>query len=243
MIFTRIVYCALVVGILTGSLLSLMQVVAVDPIIFAAEDFETGEPSDGGTGHRHDGPAGHGHGTWEPEAGAERTFYTVVSNIFAAAGFAAVLLALMSQFRSTDRQGIRLYQGLLWGLAGFAAIYLAPGVGLPPEIPGIQAPPIEDRQLWWLLAVSCVAVGIGVLALARAWFKVLGAVFVAIPYVVGPPAHEGSAFVHAEPGAVSRLADLHTQFIMTSGAVNLAFWIVLGFVSAYTYNRWLRLPG
>ncbi len=224
-------------------MLSLMQVVAVDPIILAAEGFEDDEPSDAGTGHGHDHDAGHVHGEWEPEAGVERTFYTVVSNMFAATGFAAVLLALMSQFWSARRQDISLGQGLLWGLAGFAAIYLAPGMGLHPEIPGIEAPPLADRQFWWLLTVACVALGIGILALAQARFKVLGIVLVAIPYIVGPPTHEGPAFVHADPDAVVRLTELHMQFMMVGGAVNLAFWIVLGVSSALVYNRWLRPSG
>ena len=99
MIFTRIIYSAILVGVVTGALLSVMQVLTVDPIIFASESYEVAEPEgeaaaagddDHGHSHSHDG--------WGPEDGAERTLYTVLSNMSAGIGFAAILLALMSQF-------------------------------------------------------------------------------------------------------------------------------------------------
>ena len=35
-------------------------------------------------------------------------------------------------------------QGLFWGFAGFAVFTLAPGLGLPPELPAMP-PPISRR--------------------------------------------------------------------------------------------------
>src|SRR3974390_3265881 len=42
------------------------------------------------------------------------------------------------------------HEGLMWGLAGFAVFTLAPGLGLPPELPGVPAAPLLSRQLWWV---------------------------------------------------------------------------------------------
>ena len=132
MIFTRIIYSAVVIGMLCGLLLSLMQILAVDPIIFEAESFEIVQLEKQPEGHEgHD----HSHQGWAPEDGVERSFYTILSNMSAAIGFAAVLLALMSQIALPKQQRIKPVQGLLWGGAGFVALYLAPGLGLPPEIP------------------------------------------------------------------------------------------------------------
>ena len=45
-------------------------------------------------------------------------------------------------------------QGLFWGFAGFAVFTLAPGLGLPPELPAMPAadlgarPDLVDRRRW-----------------------------------------------------------------------------------------------
>ena len=237
MIFTRIIYSAVGIGLLTGLLLSLMQVVSVDPIIFAAESFEVegaeGVPA-GHEGHDHD------HSGWAPEDGAERTFYTVLSNISAAIGFSAVMLSLMTLFALLRRTSLDLRQGFVWGLAGFAALYLAPGIGLPPEIPGIEAAPTGHRQAWWLLTVASVAIGLAVLALAPLRFKAVSVLFFAIPYLVGAPHPEGPLFLHPDPAAVAALTELHQRFVITSGIVNLLFWVALGLACGYAFNRWFK---
>lgn len=237
MIFTRIIYSAVLIGMVGGLLLSLMQILTVDPIIFEAESFEVAEPAAAPQGHEgHD----HDHSGWAPADGAERTFYTVLSNMSAGIGFAAILLALMNQFWLPRQKPIKPLQALAWGLAGFIAIYVAPGIGLPPEIPGIQAAAVEHRQAWWVLAVACAAIGIGILALAQVKLKAVGLLFLALPYIVGAPTHQGPAFVHPDPAAVTALTELHQRFIVTSGVVNLLFWIALGLACAFVYNRWFK---
>ena len=133
MIFSRIIYSAVLIGLVVGSIQSCLQMIGVDPIIFAAERYESPDPAETAstapesaaspvtkTGHSHD----HVHG-WGPGDGAERTFYTFVSNILASIGFAAILLAIMSQFQLMKNRQITWPQGIIWGLAGFAALYLA----------------------------------------------------------------------------------------------------------------------
>jgi len=237
MIFTRIIYSAVGIGLLTGLLLSLMQIVSVDPIIFAAEAYELEMPDASPAGHEgHD----HDHTGWAPADGLERTAYTVLSNISAAIGFAAIMLALMNLFAMMRQGDFKPVHSLLWGLAGFAALYLAPAIGLPPEIPGIEAAPSGHRQAWWLLAVSSIGAGLGLLALAPLRYKAISVLFFAIPYLVGAPHPEGPLFVHPDPAAVIALMELHQRFIIASGIVNLLFWIALGLACGYAFNRWFK---
>lgn len=231
MVFRRIIFNAIIVGALAGLLLSVLQIIAVNPIIFAAETFEVAE-------HDH-GSHDHSEEAWAPADGGERTFYTVLSNILAGVGFAAVILALMSQFQMQGLTRLNLVKGALWGAAGFVAFFVAPGIGLPPEIPGIEAAPVEHRQTWWALAVFGVGAGLMVLAFAPVKFKALGAVLIALPYLVSAPHLEGPAFTHPDPAAVEALTALHEKFIMMSGISNLVFWLVLGLVSAWVLNRWV----
>ena len=149
MIFRRTIVSAILVGLLAGLLLSAFQVLTVNPIIFAAESFEIPETHD----HEHSDEA------WGPSDGTERTAFTVLSNVFAGIGFAAIVLSMMSQLQVQGVTRLSALKGLAWGLAGFIAFFVAPGIGLPPEIPGIEAQPVENRQLWWLFAVISVATG------------------------------------------------------------------------------------
>ncbi len=271
MLFRGIIFNALLVGLMTGVLLSVAQQIGVVPIIFAAEQYEVDEAAEGGLGghdhgsHDHhsseekivadstvitqgvapdlaaDTHSGHSHDAqaWAPEDGLERTFYTYLSNILAAIGFAAVMLALMTQVQLQGLAKLSAARGFLWGLAGFAAFFVAPGIGLPPEIPGIEAAAIESRQSWWLLAVLSVAAGLAIIAFASSLFKLVGIACLALPYIVGAPHPAGPAFTHPDPAAVAALSELHNQFIIASGVSNLIFWLALGAISAWLLNRWL----
>ena len=241
MVFSRIIYSAILIGVISGAILSALQIAGVDPIIFAAESYEVEAPAEAGHSHDH-GHGGHSHGDdeWAPADGFERSAYTVLSNMLAGTGFAAVLLALMSFFWLARERDINWFQGALWGLAGYLALYVAPAIGLPPEIPGAIAAPIEHRQAWWVLTAASVAVGLGLFAFAPVRFKAVAVLFFAVPYLVGAPHHEGPMFEHPDPAAVEALVDLHQQFVLTSGITNLVFWLLLGLACRLAYNRWLR---
>ena len=142
MIFSRIIYSAILVGFVAGVLLTSLQIASLNPIIFAAESYQpdTAETAmagggDGHSGHRHE----HDGEAWVPVDGLGRTTYTLLANILASTGFAAMVLALMCLFWLTRKSNISWSQGSLWGLAGFSALFLAPAIGLPPEIPGMAA--------------------------------------------------------------------------------------------------------
>ena len=97
-----------------------------------------------GPGHEHDEEA------WEPADGIERYAFTLLANIVTGIGFALILVAV-SEFAG----GIGSWrQGLFWGLAGFAVFTLAPGLGLPPELPAMPAADLLPRQVWWTATVA-----------------------------------------------------------------------------------------
>lgn len=235
MIFRRTIFSALLVGLIAGLILSLAQIFAINPIIFDAESYEVV------SAHSHEHGEGEGaeEEAWAPEDGSERTTFTIISNIGAGIGFAAILLALMSQLQSLGVARLNLAKGALWGIAGFTAFFIAPGIGLPPEIPGIEAEPVAYRQQWWLLAVAGVGLGLLVIAFAPLKFKLLGLVLVALPYVVEIPHHTGPAFTHPDPDVVAALTQLHQDFIITSGVSNFVFWVAMGIVSALLVTRWV----
>jgi len=240
MIFSRIIFNAVLIGLVTGSLMTAMQIFSLNPIIFAAESYEIVEH--GSRMHNQHGNDDHGK-AWAPEDGVERTAYTLLANISAGIGFAAVLLALMSQFLPLKCRRFGWVQGSLWGLAGFTAIHLAPGIGLPPEIPGIETAPIHNRQIWWVFTVISVSIGLGILAFTVIRVKVIGLVFLAMPYIIGVPGTGGAAFTHPDPAAASALVRLQEQFIVTSGVTNLVYWLITGIICCYVFNRWLRQTG
>ena len=239
MLFRRIIFSAVCLGLLTGLLMSLFQYFGVTPIIIAAEQYEVQVPAGGHGGHSHGGQhqAVQPPAEWEPADGVERNVYTVISNVLAAIGFSALLLALMAQFQS---QGITLLnpaKGVLWGLAGFAIMFVVPSLGMPPEIPGLEAAAIEHRQSWWLLAVLSAAIALALICYAPVLFKVLGAGLLVLPHVIGAPHPEGSPFNHPDPQIIEALSALHQQFIIASALSSLLFWLVLGAACGWVLNR------
>lgn len=252
MVFRNLIFCACLVGLVSGLVLTAVQALGVTPIIVAAEAFEVAEePASGGQGHHRDeAGAGdhpheadaHRHGAgWVPRDGGERTFYSALSNVLAGVGFAAVLLALISQFQGLGWvRRVSAARGVAWGLAGFAVVFLVPAVGLPPEIPGVTAAPLEQRQLWWLLTVVASGTGLGVIALAPNRFKILGVLPLAVPFLIGAPHPAGPEFSHPDAQAVAALTELHHRFILASGASNLVFWLVTGVLCAVLFQRYIQ---
>jgi cobalt transporter subunit CbtA len=257
MLFRRIILNAIFAGIAGGLLLSLVQVLTVNPIIFAAEAYEIAgtevvashaletvpEPTPNHHGDEHSDSHSHSHShshdTWAPADGAERTAYTIFANIFVGIGFAAVLLSIMTQIQVQGIAQLTVAKGFLWGLGGFMAFFVAPSIGMPPEIPGMMAAPLEHRQLWWVLAVLGMGFGLLILAFAPFRWKLIGVAAIALPYVVSIPHFEGVAFSHPDPLVVDALIDLQQQFILFSGLSNLCLWLILGGSCAWLLNRYV----
>ena len=243
MLFRRTITAALLVGLTAGLVFSLAQALSVNPINFAAEAFEVEAPHDHGT-HSHGGGLFDNDNAepWAPQDGAERASYTIVANVLAGIGFAAILLSVMSQLKQQGTARINALKGVVWGAAGFAVFFVAPSIGFPPEIPGVEAAPINNRQAWWIFAVVCVGVGLMIFSFARLKYKLVGIALAILPYTVVSTHPKGPIFAHPDPDSVIALTQLHQQFIIASGLSNLAFWLVLGVCSAWILNGWVLKP-
>ncbi|CAH0993372.1 hypothetical protein SIN8267_03521 [Sinobacterium norvegicum] len=243
MFFRGIIFNAILVGLLAGVVLTAVQLLSVVPIIFAAESYEVAEPVAAVASHSHaEGVAAHHHDTeaWGPKDGLERSLYTLLSNVLAGIGFAAVLLAVMAQLSVHRLVSPTLAAGVLWGLSGFIAFFIWPAIGLPPEIPGVEAAALEYRQVWWVLAVACAAAALAIAAFAPVIVKIAAVLVAAVPFIIGAPHADLPMFSHEDPAAVDALTRLHEQFVVASGLTNLLFWLVLGLSAAFAVRRLVR---
>jgi cobalt transporter subunit CbtA len=239
----RIAQTAGFAGLLSALVLTVLQSLWVTPLIIQAETYEnsaaqaieqpasshehaadSAEHSHAATPtpaaeHQHDSSA------WSPADGWQRSLATGLSNLVLAVGFALILTSLF-----TLRSPQRSWQGLLWGLAGFATFSLAPALGLPPELPGTAAADLASRQSWWLATASATAVGLSLLAFARPWsLRIAGLLLLTIPHLFGAPQPEVPASLAPET--------LAEQFVFASLLTNALFWAVLGATAAWLFSR------
>ncbi|GLK75280.1 cobalt transporter subunit CbtA [Methylopila jiangsuensis] len=238
-LFRTIVLVAALVGLGSGLVLTIVQHFSVQPLIVQAEVFESQrteaeapKPHDHEAAGEHDHlaaakadlaaqeahEAAHAHDAdaWEPADGVERFGWTVVANVLSAVGFALLLVSA-----SELKGGLTSWrEGLLWGLAGFAAFTLAPSVGLPPEAPGVTGAALEARQIWWIGTVAATALGLALIAFGRSpVLAILAVALIAAPHVIGAP-HA------AEAPAIPR--KLEHDFVVAVIVTGFVFWAALG---------------
>lgn len=229
----RILLSAFVAGIAAGIALTLLQTAKVFPLIMAAEVFE--EQSQAAAAPKDDGQAqdrGQEGAEWMPAEGSQRWLYSLAMNVLNAVGLGLVLCAMFALREVTSWRS-----GLIWGLAGFISVNLAPAVGLPPELPGMPAADLVLRQAWWLATAAATALGIAAILLRQGWAtRLFGALLILAPQVIGAPHPDGG-----EAGAVP--AYLAAQFVSASLASNLVFWGVLGVLSALATKRFAAPDG
>ncbi|HHJ80480.1 MAG TPA: hypothetical protein ENJ65_02480, partial [Candidatus Tenderia electrophaga] len=162
-------------------------------------------------GHQHDEEA------WAPADGLERNLFTAAANVVIALGFSLLLgAAAMWRGKKLDWRS-----GLLWGLAGYVVFFVAPSLGLHPELPGTEAADLQLRQLWWLATVVCTAVGLALIFFNRRYaMKALAVVLIVAPHLIGAPL----------PDVHSALApdELIHSFIIATTVSNAVFWLALG---------------
>lgn len=236
-LFQRVFFAAVLAGLAAGLVMATLQQWRVVPLILAAEVFETASSQGAHADGHHDAattdataaPSAHEHDeeAWAPHDGVERTFYTVLSGVLAAMGFAFLTagVAVVSGLPLTARTG------LFWGLGGFIAFQLAPAMGLPPELPGMPAADLGARQLWWW--ATALSAGIGMLGIARfrnAPSLAVATLLILAPQIIGAPQLAGE---HAS----SVPAELATRFAANSLGVGLAFWLILGSLLGWVSDR------
>lgn len=223
--FKRMVAVAALAGILAGLLLTLVQQIQVVPLILEAEAYEqaveTANPA-----NRISAPTEHEHDAWQPENGWGRNLFTAAANIVVALGFTLLLGAAVTL------RGAKLdwRSGLLWGLGGYAVFFVAPSLGLPPEVPGTQAAELAYRQVWWVATSIFTATGLAFMFFFRQRaVKVLGAVLLIVPHLIGAPQPE----VHG--GAAP--AELAQAFVIATFIANAVFWLGLGGLFGFFHRR------
>lgn len=246
MLFRRIVFYALLVGAVSGLLLTAVQMWQVVPIIKSAEVFE-GPPAAAPAGHEDHQHAHGGHehdaDAWAPEDGLERTAFTALSNVLIAIGLALVLLAAMVvSIKAKGDHKLDWRHGLLWGGAGYAVFFLAPALGLPPEVPGTAAASLEGRQIWWLFAVLCTAAGLAGFAFGKSPWRWLALGLLVVPHLVGAPHPPTALFPDQTPEATAELTRLTKQFFSATAIANGALWLALGLVSVWAARRIVSSP-
>jgi cobalt transporter subunit CbtA len=219
-------------GLFAALALTLMQALWVTPLILQAEGYEQPEPAPAAHAHTHQHAAGaadhhhHHSAEWKPDDGWERTLFTAAANIAMGFGYALLLTALYTLWRKPANTA----QGLLYGLAGFTVFFAAPGLGLPPELPGTAAAELSARQLWWSATAIATAGALGLLFMqTRWWLRALGALLLIAPHWLGAP----------HPAVASSLApeDLQNQFRLLTVVCNALFWLLLGAVSTLVLQK------
>ena len=212
----RLLLAALCAGLISGVFAAAAHHLGTVPLILKAEVYEEAAEK----------AAPAPDAAWAPENGVERSFHTLVADLLAAIGFALLLASAMS-LRGGEA-GWRA--GLLWGLAGFAVFTLAPGIGLPPEIPGAAAAPLAARQAWWVATVGATGIGLALLIFTRqAVYAAVGLALIALPHLYGAP--QPAEHASAAPEALAH------QFVVAATLVSFLFWAALGASTGYFYGR------
>jgi cobalt transporter subunit CbtA len=220
---------ALLAGIGAGLVAWGVHMLTTTPLILQAEVYEnageTSEPA--ATAHTADSEHHHDAEAWGPAEGWERNLFTLGADIVTGVGFAFLLTAAMVFFG----KGADWRRGLLWGLAGFACFTLAPALGLPPELPGTEAAPLLERQLWWIGTAIATAGGLFAAArLRNVYGYAIAVVLIAAPHVIGAPQPEVTGGLAPE--------ELEHKFVLIAIASSLVFWLVLGVLTGAFFKRY-----
>ncbi|SFL57090.1 cobalt transporter subunit CbtA [Loktanella salsilacus] len=202
---------ALLAGAAAGATAGLLHLVFVQDILLSAETFETGS---------------------EQATSAVltvRNALTIMIMVMLYCGYGLILVALMAFYGQTgDRIDAR--RGLLWGVAGFAVVILAPAFSLPAQLPGATETDLATRQIWWMIFVVSAALGIWLLAFGKTPGQWAAAVLVlVVPHLLGPQLPDiltGSAPM-----------ELAALFTARSLGVGLLTWLVLGSVAGAIWRR------
>jgi len=231
----KILTAAIFAGVISGLGITLVQEFTTTPLILRAEVYEntawSREPTRfrpaslvlAHAGETHDPATA---SDWHPAGRLDRLLATLLSNIVTAVGFGLILVACYSLYG----RKVNGRQGVIWGMAGFTIITLAPALGLPPELPGTIAADLSDRQIWWFAAVGSTATGLWLMVFRPGWmFSLLGIAALALPHLVGAPHPESIG------GAVP--PELASHFVAASLVTSAIFWAMLGWLSATLYDR------
>lgn len=235
----RMLTSALLAGFAAGLLAALLHFAFVQNLILLSEQYETGALVHFGAASAHDhadhavapevaivpdatpNQVDHSHDHADGEVGSLQR--NALTSLFFGLAYVAYGLVLVAGFGLAEVYGkqVTRHQGLLWGIAGFAAVQLAPAMGLEPELPGTMAADLAARQIWWLGTAVSTGLGLALLGYGRGLLMAgLAVLLLAAPHVIGAPELDGFTGV-APP-------ELASSFAARSLGVGLIVWASLG---------------
>ncbi len=207
--FQRLFFFALLAGVVGGVLASALNIAINVPTILQVEVFEHAAEHPTASDH-----VPHAHGQVSVLG---RNFITLTAMVLAFVGY-AFLVSVVAEVSA----GLKTWgSGLLWGAGGFLAFSLVPALGLSPELPGMPAADLVQRQLWWLCCAFCTAGSLLLVANFRhAAAYLASSVLLAAPFLYGAPtAHDVATLVPE---------DLHRHFILGTLVAGLVAWLAMG---------------
>jgi cobalt transporter subunit CbtA len=214
---SRTLGTALVAGAAAGVLLFVLQSWTTLPLIHQAERYETAQAPD----HPHS------HANEPSDNQLVRTAYTTAADVLVGIGFAMLLAGLYALSGKSS-----LWQGLLWGLAGFATFHLGPALVVPPSIPALELAPLSIRQAAWLIAAFSTGLGLAIFAFGSKAAKVGGLLLLFLPSVLFRFLFSVSGSDIPSP-ALSALEHLFIVYVLGDF---LLFWLVLGAISGWMFQ-------
>ena len=189
--------------------------------------------------HEHEHSAAN---AWAPENGAERIGWTWVANALHAFSMALLVFAVMGIWRY--QRGAAVAALPLAGVVaatGWLSFHLWPALGLPAEVPGMDAAPLHARQVWWTLAVGSAGVACALMGFAKGYWRwPVAAVLLALPFAVGAPHLQADALAGFNPVAHAALVQLVKDFAWATTWVALSFWLSMGLTCGLAFQRWLQ---
>jgi cobalt transporter subunit CbtA len=220
--FARIATSALFAGFAAGLIAAALQLVFVQPALLHAELYESGQLV-------HLGEAAV---SAHQEVGGFDPVRDGLSILFTAAIYTGYAFLLVGAMALAEERGheVGARSGMIWGLAGYVAVHLAPAVSLPPEVPGVAAADVHARQVWWFAAVAATAIGLALIAFGRSWAAWgIAVALILAPHLVGAP--HPDAFEGTVP------PELAAMFAGRALGVGLAAWVLLGLFAGHFWQR------
>ena len=248
MTFRNIIFSAIVVGVIIGSLYGLFQQYLINPIIYAAESFEvrdvivstnTGAQDDSEVYNSHSQSNDYG---WSPANNLQRITATLVTNIMTAITFSLILISVMSFHNlKSNKPKLNWKTGILWGLALMLSMFVAPSLlGLYSEIPGTISEPIGQRQILWISSAGSTALGLMFIYYSSPILKIVGTVLLILPQVLGAPTHQTHRYANTDPIVVETLNQLSNQFITMTTIGMAIFCLLMGALCGFSSTRFIR---
>lgn len=221
--FWRILTSALFAGAAAGLIAALLQLYFVQPVLLHAELYEGGNLVHFGTDSKV--PAVQDVGGINPI----RDGLSIVFTMLIYTGYGLILTALMSLAANRGAE-INARTGLIWGLAGFIAVHFAPGLTLPPEVPGVAAGDVYERQIWWFATVASASVAMWLIAFRRNWgFWGAAVALLVAPHIIGAP--KPDVFTGPVPPEIGAL------FAARAFGLGMAAWVMLGAFAGHFWSR------